>query len=461
MTHSRHHLSSRTKDRDSLPDIPEILFSWIFSSEPEFKEATRAWTKSHFNEAQFQIQLHGIAQILYHQLHTLPSWEAWPIEFKQYLFDQFRLNEMRIQKISATLNRVLTALDRAGVTVCPLKGSHLLLTSNRNPALRPMADIDLLIHSKDLDRTTNVLKSLNLQLVESMEQHAIFGTPATPVSFDQEHPDNPISIEIHTSIVFRFLGLNNQLFDLSEPIRSTCHASLEGYKSVVLMNKTAFLLHLGCHFAHHLETGTPRAIQLIDLVTAARDCSDAQWVTLLDMTRATRSERLMYAALSLLSRYGHVEIPSRVMSELAAASPFRLRDVLAHASLADFAVDNESKQMKQMKRHAKSRDFDSFDRVLSFIHRISMKRVIWFDLNPAWPFPGNERLLMLQRLVFPGLTELIAWYPNWMKRAGARVTRIVHVVILLSIPWVYRIPPLKHHRKLGVIIRQRRFRRTS
>jgi len=160
--------------------------------------------------------------------------------------------------------------------------------------------------------------------------------------------------------------------------------------------------------------------------------------------------------MTLAIRYTHARIPERIVVETAKLTPNRLRHLLIDVSFADFAVDNELRQIRQRMRHHRP-DFRL--RLLSAIHRISMKRVILSRLRPAWAHPGHERMKLLRDTLLPPSPELLAWYPNWMQRRGATVARLIHLSVLLLFPLFWALSGLCDHRQLGVMLRDRIFRR--
>jgi hypothetical protein len=65
------------------------------------------------------------------------------------------------------LEVVLAALTEAGLLTILLKGAALAYTLYPDPALRPMSDLDLLIHPQDLKQAVQVIQSMGYRKMES------------------------------------------------------------------------------------------------------------------------------------------------------------------------------------------------------------------------------------------------------------------------------------------------------
>ena len=50
--------------------------------------------------------------------------------------------------------------------------------------------------------------------------------------FNYEHPGNPVTVEIHTGILFRMLSLGNNLMDMTAMIRNGALAPVREFRHV-------------------------------------------------------------------------------------------------------------------------------------------------------------------------------------------------------------------------------------
>ena len=98
------------------------------------------------------------------------------------------------------LTRVLSAFQREGVPVIPLRGPALADLLYRDPGLRPFTDLDLLIHEGNLPRALSLLSGLGYHHMEAglPLSHELAWRHAA--SFTAEDPDE-LPIDLHWGVV--------------------------------------------------------------------------------------------------------------------------------------------------------------------------------------------------------------------------------------------------------------------
>jgi hypothetical protein len=101
---------------------------------------------------------HGLIPLLYHRLRAL-DFRGVPPPVRRELTDTFGINAIRNQLLTQELVRVLAQLGAAGVPVIPLKGIVLAESVYGDPALRTCADLDILVHPKNVADTLRLLRS--------------------------------------------------------------------------------------------------------------------------------------------------------------------------------------------------------------------------------------------------------------------------------------------------------------
>lgn len=104
------------------------------------------------------------------------------------------------------LGQVVEALRRAGVSPLILTGAALAETVYANISLRPMADIDLLIHEDSIETAKDCLTSLGYSL-QSNEDLAFYRIIRFPVNLD-----------IHYGIWYMPEAALQHLWDASQPV---------------------------------------------------------------------------------------------------------------------------------------------------------------------------------------------------------------------------------------------------
>ena len=103
---------------------------------------------------------HAVQPLLAHQLHRTPTGSGWPDEVREPLRQAARLEALAEVVRRRELQRVLAALDAAGVRTLLMKGAALAYLYYPNPSLRPRCDTDLLIRQDDRATVTQVMLEL-------------------------------------------------------------------------------------------------------------------------------------------------------------------------------------------------------------------------------------------------------------------------------------------------------------
>jgi len=101
---------------------------------------------------------------------------------------------------SQQLTRVLSAFEREGVPVIPLRGPTLADLLYRDPGLRPFTDLDLLVHEGNLARALSLLSGLGYHHMEAGLPLSHERTWRHAASFVAEAPEE-IPIDLHWGMV--------------------------------------------------------------------------------------------------------------------------------------------------------------------------------------------------------------------------------------------------------------------
>ena len=169
----------------------------------------------------------------------------------------------------------IATLERAGIRVMLLKGAALLATVYDRPELRPMSDVDLLVHPADARRAVDLLVEAGCRRGAALVRDDFF--PRFHYEVELFIPDpHPVRIDLHAR-PFRPMRLSRIIPD---------DAMWEDARSVQAMGAMAyvprpelFLIHLAAHAAFH---GCNRLTWLYDMARFVR-ChgSNLDWELLL------------------------------------------------------------------------------------------------------------------------------------------------------------------------------------
>jgi hypothetical protein len=105
---------------------------------------------------------HGILPMLYSRLLKIP--EAVPSDVLQLARRAFERNAFHCMTNTEELLHVLGEFEEAGLAAMPFKGVVLGASAYGDMTMRPAGDIDLLIHYRDLQRASEILKHRGYEL---------------------------------------------------------------------------------------------------------------------------------------------------------------------------------------------------------------------------------------------------------------------------------------------------------
>lgn len=201
---------------------------------------------------------HGVAPLLSRKLHDLDG-AKYPVpdKLRSDLEQAYYRTVAANQLFSQELDRVLTALAKAGVQVVVLKGADLATSLYGDIGLRPMNDLDLWVAERDLGQATRVLQSLGYHWQKST-YHLVFSGP------------HGVAVEVHWQLIYPRLktSFNPDQWLLQHTL---AYPGLD-VPGVLTLEPLANLLYLVAHLeANHNYDGGLRLIWLQDihrLVTA-------------------------------------------------------------------------------------------------------------------------------------------------------------------------------------------------
>lgn len=197
------------------------------------------------NAAVAQLRAEGLAPLAFHSLSNLP-----PIDpaIRQLLAHEHRRSARFGLSALADLQSLVPALAAAQVPVLLMKGAALATRLYPAPSLRPMRDLDILIHREDVSKAHDVLTGLGYTAAPERRPGAqlAFGTERT-----YRRPGH-LPVELHWHILnltsYQHLAPAAWFWQQAEPVE------IAGVSALVL-RPTAQLLHLAAHLSlHHFDT---------------------------------------------------------------------------------------------------------------------------------------------------------------------------------------------------------------
>jgi len=252
---------------------------------------------------------HGVASLLYQRLVKEKGAPSIPLIFKQQLraayYDCLGKNIL----LYHDLGQVLLQLQQANIPVIVLKGAFLAERVYGNLALRPMQDIDLLVHLDDLQSSLAVLEHMGYRpkweynLEEEMESIQHVPTLAKPDCSD---------VEIHWTLAPEVLHLK---FNVDEIWQQALPAALGGVDTLAMNPEHALVYQ--CMHAAIMHKFNFRLRALYDIAAILKRYRGAlDWTRIEHIAREWGIVNAVYLNLYLVGFWLGTETPQEVMAHL-------------------------------------------------------------------------------------------------------------------------------------------------
>ena len=343
---------------------------------------------------------HSVAPLLRRRLLQQGLFAALPEPARARLDAVYVDSAARAMARYRELERLLERFADANVAAVALKGIYLAKAVYAEPALRPMADIDLLFRVEDLERAQAVLFALGYTREEpdrpvtdyasGSHQLSAFqrgGLLGVDVHMRLEAPDAPFAIDL------------DGIWQRARPW------SVNG-QSLLALSPEDLLLHLCLHatYHHRFRIGL---IALVDLREVIRR-APLDWERFVARARAWRAQTPAYLGLALANRLVGATVPAPVLAALAPAEDGEDALLLAEQTLLTARPDDRrADPLSASRRQAP---------VLHYQRRLKALHAL----------PGiSARLAFLFSRVFPTRASLEFQYPHW---AGSRWIRLLYLV---------------------------------
>ncbi|HWR11159.1 MAG TPA: nucleotidyltransferase family protein [Rectinemataceae bacterium] len=248
-----------------------------------------------------------LSPLLYHALRAVsPSTKAPP----QSALDALRTDHLRSlcrnMRILHTVSEIVAECNAKNIPVILLKGAALATAVYKDPGLRPMGDVDILVGRQDIPEVHAILTRKGYRNLPDKDMMAANHVPPC-IS-----PGKP-TIEIHFTILEEAQANSfnaGELFERAVPI------TLSGVGAMTLAPEDG-LLHLCEHAgAHHVfEKGIRSMVDISRLSEKYRDCF--AWEAVWARADEWGIRRSLALCLSLCKKYIGFVIPSYIQDWLS------------------------------------------------------------------------------------------------------------------------------------------------
>ena len=217
----------------------------------------------------------GVAPLLYQITRDWGPAAGLPQAAGEQLRRAYMGTARRNAILFGELERILPALAGAGAPVILLKGAALAQTVYGNIAVRPMADLDLLVREKDLPAALGALPALGYEITPPLVYRS-------EVLLRRSIGVDKAPVELHWSLLippyYHYNGLLDWAWQTALPAAASTRSS-----SARMLGPEAQVLHLCGHLQwHHPGAPDVRQLWLHDVAEViARHRDEIDWDRLL------------------------------------------------------------------------------------------------------------------------------------------------------------------------------------
>jgi hypothetical protein len=289
-----------------------------------------------------------------------------------------RASRARTAAMLDSAAELLDDLRRQGVEAMPLKGAALAPCYFPDPGLRPLADLDILIHPRDVAPAVATLLRLGYAYYSRSAEDEVYlrGERKAMVWA----PDNVHPVELHYALREEYAGLS---YELAPALWAASRDQpYWGGRQARLPDPPALLHHVCAHATSDWLIQRGKVMQIGDIQRIADRMSGEDW-SAFAAGLPPSGARFVYPALAFTLKHAAAPVPAAVMDHLRRHTPRALRAWVEASQPADTSESNPA-----------SRSGIGFD-----IARLLAR-------SPA------ERARMWLRSVFPRRRNLTKRYPR-------------------------------------------------
>ncbi|MGH2593309.1 MAG: nucleotidyltransferase family protein [Anaerolineae bacterium] len=322
--------------RPALPDslialVTETLARWLPSGGAAL--APRDWGADEWLAAEW---------IAYWQnaipwLHARATQAAilMPDAARESLSSIAALSRRRTHRMLDAAVELIDALCAERIDTMPFKGALLAPLYYPDPALRPLADLDILVREKDVRKGIAVLERLGYRYYSRSAEDFVYlrGERKSNVW----HPDNVHPVELHFRVREEYAGL---AYDLTDAMWAS--AEMRSYwrgSQTLIPPQPVMLHHLCAHTTSDLLIQRGKLMEIGDVQIVAPRMTEGDWRAFLGAI-PPHGARFVYPALAVTARYAPGCIPDAVLSTLRLHLTPPLREWSDALTLADASESN-------------------------------------------------------------------------------------------------------------------------
>ncbi len=259
---------------------------------------------------------HRLSGLLFHHLRREPYSRSVPPAILKQLSSRYHYNVARYLYQKVELRKVLGEFARERIPAVVLKGGALVEVVYKDPGLRPMNDVDLLVAPKDAETAHHIISTLGYasNFGKEIEERTRAGHRHLPTLAS---PTSPVVFEVHWHITRPGGPLH---FDISDFWGGAREARIHG-STVLLLAPEHMLMHLCIHFFLDRRYRTHGALaQLVDIAETVRRYPGAiDWPAFTAFARKHGAGPAIRYPLLWSRALAGADVPDSVLDQLGGA----------------------------------------------------------------------------------------------------------------------------------------------
>ncbi len=263
-----------------------------------------------FDRVHLTLARHGLLPLLSAALRDDPQWPLLAVETGVALSGAFQRNATRTFILQRELDRIGEAFPWLGL----LKGAALGPTVYRDPALRPLSDLDLLVRPEDARAAVERLGALGYRGIGAAASPTFGGFARRfrcQLPLTRSLPGIPhLLVELHWSLIEHPYYVH-----LIDPDELWAGADTTTLRPYAIARPAVLLCHAAAHLAMH-HSRDLRLIWLVDVDRLARSPA-LDWDDVLRLAEAWKLGLALYATLADAAKWLRTPAPKPVMLALA------------------------------------------------------------------------------------------------------------------------------------------------
>ncbi|MBL7068585.1 MAG: nucleotidyltransferase family protein [Candidatus Omnitrophica bacterium] len=327
-----------------------------------------------------------------------------PHEFMQLLKNTYTYNTYRNTHLLREFLCLSKAFERDGVPMAPIKGISFLNDIYADSSLRPMTDIDILTHEKDVQRSETILTRLGYkeeflglkeQYWKERQYHITF--------FKDKRAGFPVMLELHWALDYK------RQRDVSLPLWSRLRESKVNGQRLRLLSPEDALFSLALH---NRRFGKALCLKnVVDLVMLLKKYEAFDWDYVLSEARAKGTLTTLYFILSQAEIFlGFV--PPALSRKGFGIPPWKRRAIRSFIEKNTFLTPRIEKNAKGLFLESHFLLYDGLWEPIDYILKIPQEQFAkFYGLKPydrKTKFLYNYRLCYMPfRLVFRRKDDII------------------------------------------------------